>query len=43
MKILIRLFFALIAGGTFLFSAHAQSQPVAFDLKASLPFHAEHS
>jgi hypothetical protein len=31
MKIPSRLFFALIAGGVFLVSAYAQSQPVALD------------
>jgi Icc-related predicted phosphoesterase len=39
MKVFTRLFLALVAGGFFLSSAHAQSQPVALDLKASIPFH----
>ena len=39
MRIVTRLFFALIAGGISFVFAHAQSQPVTLDLKTSLPFH----
>jgi len=39
MRFLTRLFFALIAGGISFVSAHAQTQPVALDLKTSVPFH----
>jgi Icc-related predicted phosphoesterase len=38
MRLLSRLFFALLAGGTILVSAHAQSQPVALELKTPIPF-----
>jgi len=38
MNSLTRLFSAFIVGGLLLASVHAQSQPVALDLKASLPF-----
>ncbi len=39
MKSLTRLFIAFVAGAIFLSSAHAQSQPVALEQKASIPFH----
>jgi hypothetical protein len=38
MKFLTRLCLALVTGGFLLFSVHAQSQPVALDLRASIPF-----
>ena len=38
MRFLTRLFFAFIAGGISFVSAYAQSQPVALNLKTSIPF-----
>jgi Icc-related predicted phosphoesterase len=39
MKFSTRLILALVASGIFLAPAHAQSPPVALDLKVSVPFH----